>query len=190
MPMVDDNTWRLHQRALAILNQLADNPDTGSQFKKMAMGVDKSLRFPDLDAAERATAPLTAKLTAAEERIAAMEAAREADKLAQQQEANVRLISADIDSAVKAYGLTDEGREKMTVRMKEKGSLDAEAAAAWVAAQQPKTGPSEGSAFTSPALNPWGSAEKDDSMEKLHTDPMRWQDEEVAAMLAENPLAA
>jgi hypothetical protein len=188
---IDRATWELHQRALGLLNKMADHPESGITFKKMAKAVDKTLQFTDLDMAEKIQAPVLEKLTAAETRLAAMEAEREADKLAREQEKQVRGLTDDVDKAVKQYGLTEEGRQKMTVRMQEKGNLDAEAAAAWVAAQAPKAKPSESNGgFAPAALNLFGSAEKDESMELLHRDPQRWQDAEVAKMIDENPLAA
>lgn len=183
--------WELHKRALALLNKMADDPKKGITFKRLAKEVEPTLQFSDMDMADRIQAPVLEKLTATEAKLAKIEAEREAEKLAREQQEHVGKISADVDTAAAKFGLSDEGKTKMTTRMQEKGSLDAEAAAAWVAAQQPKTGPSEGNgAFASPALNPWGSAEKDDSMERLHTDPIRWMEEEAIKALNENPLAA
>lgn len=188
---IDAATWDLHQRALGLLNKMADHPEQGLAFKKMAKSIDKSLQFTDMETAERIQAPILEKLTAAETRLAAMEAERESDKLATQQEKQVRALSDDVDKAAKQFGLTEEGRQKMTVRMQEKGNLDAEAAAAWVAAQQPKARPSESNgAFAPTALNPFGAAEKDDSFELLNRDPVKWQDAEIQKILAEDPLAA
>lgn len=187
---VDKATWELHQRALGLLNKMADSPDTGIAFKKMAKKIDGTLQFTDLDMAERIQAPVLEKLTATEAALAEMRAERDADKLALAQEKQVRSLTDDVDKAVKTFGLTDEGRAKMTARMQEKGNLDAEAAAAWVASQQPKAKPSESNgAFSPGALNPFGSSEKDDSMAALHTDPIRWQADEITKILAEEPLA-
>src|ERR1700753_1478322 len=47
-------------------------------------------------------------------------------------------LRANVDAAAGKFGLTAEGRDKMLERMKSSQSLDAEASAAWVAAQQPK----------------------------------------------------
>lgn len=183
---VDKASWDLHQRALKLLNKMADDPDQGIAFKKMAKKVDGTLQFTDLDIAERVQAPLTEKLTAAETRLAALEAEREAEKLERQTEKHLSTLRSDVDAAAKTYGLTDEGREKMQKRMQEKGNLDAEAAAAWVAAQTPRSKPSEGTgafAPTSPGL--FGSAEKEDSLSALHQDPIRWMEDETRKILAE-----
>jgi hypothetical protein len=188
---VDRATWELHQRALGLLNKMADSPTTGIAFKKMAKTVDGTLQFTDLDMAERIQAPVLEKLTATEAALAEMRAEREADKLAAAQEKQVRSLTDDVDKAVKQFGLTEEGRTKMTTRMQERGNLDAEAAAAWVASQAPKAKPSESNgAFSPGALNPFGASEKDESMAALHQDPVRWQDSQIAAMLAEEPLGA
>jgi hypothetical protein len=191
MPMVDDASWAIHQRALALLNRMADDPEKGLTFKRLAKGIDPSLNFADLETADRVTKPLTDKLSAAEERIAKMEEERAAEKLARDQADQVRSLTADVDEAVKRFGLTEEGRAKMTQRMQEKGSLDADAAAAWVASQTPKPKPTEGSgAFAPTALNLWGSAEKDDTMAALHTNPEKWMADEIRTMLAEDSLTA
>jgi hypothetical protein len=188
---VDRATWELHQRALGLLNKMADHPESGISFKKMAKAVDKTLQFTDLDMAERIQAPVLEKLTAAETQLAEIKSEREAEKLAREQEKQVRSLTDDVDKAVKQYGLTDEGRQKMTVRMQEKGNLDAEAAAAWVAAQAPKAKPNEGTGqFAPSAMNLYGSAEKDENFELLNRDPVKWQDAEIAKILAEDPLAA
>lgn len=186
---IDRATWDLHQRALGLLNKMADHPDEGIAFKKMAKKIDGTLQFADLDVAERLQKPIVERQTATEARIQAMEEERAAEKLARQEQEHVRTLSSDVDAAVKRFGLTDEGREKMTTRMKEKGNLDAEAAAAWVASQAPKAKPSEGSgAFGPTALNAYGSAEIDETARALHEDPIRWQDAEIAKILAEESL--
>jgi hypothetical protein len=188
---INAEAWALHQRAMKLLNQMADDPKKGIDFKRMAKSIDPSLLFSDLDTAERVHEPTLAKLTAAEERIAKMEAERETEKMERQQAEAARSLTGDIDGAVKLYGLTLEGREKMTKRMQEKGSLDAESAAAWVASQAPKPKPSEGAGQFSPAaMNLYGSAVKDDQYEGLHRDPVRWMDETVVAILNEDPQAA
>jgi hypothetical protein len=191
MPLVDDATWSLHQRALALLNKMADHPDEGIAFKRMAKKIDGTLQFTDLDVADRIQAPMLEKLTAAEARIEAMHTEREAEKLAAAQEKQVHSLTEDVEKAVKAFGLTEAGRAKMTERMTAKGNLDADAAAAWVASQEPKAKPSEGNGTFAPsAMNMFGSAEKDDSMASLHHDPIKWQDNEINRILQEEPLGA
>jgi hypothetical protein len=183
---VDRATWELHQRALKLLNKMADDPNEGIAFKKMAKKIDGTLQFTDLDIAERVQAPVMEKLTAAEARIAAMEAEREAEKVDRETQKHVTSLTADVDKAAKAFGLTEEGRAKMTARMQEKGSLDADAAAAWVAAQAPRAKPSEGTgAFAPTSAGLFGSAEKDDSLAALHNDPIRWMEDETRKILAE-----
>jgi len=191
MPMVADDTWALHQRALALLNRMADHPDTGIAFKKMAKKVDGTLQFADLDMAEKIQAPIAEKLTAAEKRLAALEEERQAEKAAREQEKTLAGLKDEVAAAAKKFGLSDEGREKMTLRMQEKGNIDAEAAAAWVAAQQPKAKPASGTgAFAPTALNPWGAAKKDDAFELLHTNPEDWMTQEVEKIMAESDMAA
>jgi hypothetical protein len=187
---IDKATWDIHQRALALLNKMADSSETGIAFKKMAKKVDGTLQFTDLDMAERIQAPVLEQLTATQKQLDDLKTEREAEKLALAQEKQVRSLTEDVDKAVKQFGLTDEGKAKMTARMQEKGNLDAEAAAAWVAAQTPKAKPSESNGAFSPALNPFGASEVEESMEALHTDPVRWQAKEIEKMLAEEPLAA
>jgi hypothetical protein len=189
--MVPDETWVVHQRALALLNKMADHPETGIAFKKMAKKVDGSLQFADLEMAERVQAPVMEKLSAAEARIAAMEAEREAEKLSRQQEKVLQGLQGDVEKAASAFGLSDEGRKKMTARMQDKGNLDAEAAAAWVASQTPKSKPSAATgAFAPTALNPWGAAKKSDEFAGLHTDPVDWMGQEIEKILEETNLAA
>jgi hypothetical protein len=191
MPMVDDAQWALHQRAMSLLNKMADDPTVGTQFKRMAKQVDGTLRFTDLEAAEAAQKPLLEHNKALETRLAKIEADREAERQALEAEKHTRALSGDIQAAARKFSLTDDGLEKMKLRMTEKGSLDAEAAAAWVAAQAPKASPSESSgAFAPAALNLYGSAEKEEQWELLHTSPEKWQDAEIRKILAENPLAA
>jgi hypothetical protein len=187
---VDAAAWALHQKALALLNKMADHPEKGIDFKKLAKTVDPTLQFTELDTHERLQAPILEKLTATEAALQAIREEREAEKLERQQADTVRKLSGDVDAAVKKFSLTDDGREKMTARMQEKGNLDAEAAAAWVASQTPKAKPSQGTGTFGPsALNAYGSAEKDDAWAELHHDPVRWQDKEIAAFLNEEPLA-
>jgi hypothetical protein len=182
---VTKESWDLHQRALRLLNTMADHPDKGVEFKRLAKAVDGTLQFTDLDMADRIQKPLEEKLTATEAALAKINEEREAEKLAKQQTETVSALNADVDGAVKKFGLTDDGRKKMTERMQEKGNLDAEAAAAWVASQTPKARPEGVGSFAPSALNLYGSAEKDDNFAALHQDPQRWQDAEISRMLQE-----
>jgi hypothetical protein len=191
MPMVDEATWAIHQRALALLNKVADHPQLGTTFKRMAKQVDNTLRFQDIEAADTIGQPLMAELTKAQERIAKLETDRESERQQREAESHVRTLTGDIDTAAKKFGLTDEGVSAMKTRMTEKGSLDAEAAAAWVASQSPRARPSDATgAFAPAALNLYGSNEKEERWEKLNTNPDAWMSEEIQRALDENPLAA
>jgi hypothetical protein len=191
MPMIDDATWAIHQRALALLNRVADHPQLGTQFKRMAKQVDSTLRFQDIEAADAVQQPIMAELTKAQERIAKLESDREAERVQRETESHMRSLTGDMDTAAKKFGLTDEGVTAMKTRMTEKGSLDAEAAAAWVASQSPRAQPSEATgAFAPAALNLFGSSEKEERWEKLNTNPDAWMTEEIQRALAETPLAA
>lgn len=187
MVTIDRATLATYQRALGLLNKMADHPEKGTAARRLMSDIEPTLRFPE-NAADAVVAPLRSELESANKKIADLEAARENDRVERETREAESKLRGDMDAAAKTFGLTDEGRAKMEERMRSTASLDAEAAAAWVAAQAPKPQPSAPTpSFAPAAINLFGSAQKsdDESVALLHTNPVAWQDREIAAMLSE-----
>jgi hypothetical protein len=65
-------------------------------------------------------------------------------------------------------------------RMKETGNVtDADAAAAWVISQTPKPAPTNAPSWLPTDINLFGTKEKDERFEALHTDPRKYMDDQI-----------
>ena len=165
-------------RAQELLEQLWLDGEVGEKIRKAAKA-----KFPDAkildDTVEPFVAPLKAENAALKARLDAFEADRQKDRDdAEKRSAQTNLESA-LATARQAYNLTDEGFDKMVARMKETGNYaDADAAAAWVASKTPPAAPA-GPLWRSQDLNLFGSHDKDESLAKLHRDPIGFQDDAI-----------
>ena len=173
-------------RAEALLNELLTDPKLGADVRAKAKA-----KYTDIQFVEDRMDPLVSGLR---EELATLKAEREADKAEREAEKKADAdakVQADLESAISAarakYALNDEGFEKMVERMRTTGNVaDAEAAAAWVAQNQPppaKPGPS----WAPADLNLFGSSREsqDAKVRLLHTNPENFFDQEVAEILQE-----
>lgn len=170
-------------RAEELLAQLMNDGKIGSEIRKAAKA-----KFPDIrvveDFAEPVVAPLRAENAALKERLDKLEADRAAERKAWDEQSAKTTIEQALDKARRDYNLTDEGLDKAVARVKEMGATAdigaaVDAAAAWVAS---KTPPAEvkGPTWAAQDLNLFGTKDKDESMAKLHRDPVGFQDDVLA----------
>lgn len=173
--------------ALKLLNELHGNKDHSLQFQRMIKSVRPNLPLPQIDVGDPIKAELTSQMDTIRADNAALLARIEARDQKERDDVSERDLMGKIDGAVTGYRLTGEGRDLMIKRMKETGSFDPEAAAAWVADQERKATPAQPaiSGFAPSELNLYGVSEKDDALEQLHTKPWSYFDKQVAAVLNE-----
>lgn len=175
-----------YQRGATLLEKLWGK----MEVKRWAKEAMPDLKIPEIDLVEQATGPINEKLSAYEERAKKLEETIEADRKAREEEKQTLSITQQLEKVRKDYSLTDEGLQKVVDRMKEKGNPDVEAAAAYIVSKQPKPEPVAPSGLAPEGFNIFGTQERDDTWEKLHQNPMRWFDNEVAKILAEPDQAA
>ncbi len=160
------------QRAAALINDLWNDGEVGAALRKKAKEKFADVRIPE-DSVDPIVAPLKKEL---DEMRAELKAEREKvakDKEADAESKTKQTIEDAIKSAREAYHLTDEGFDKMVARMKEKSSLDAEAAAAWVISKEPPP-PAPGPSWRPKYLDLKGS---DAELAKLlHSDHEAYED--------------
>jgi hypothetical protein len=177
---IDENEYETLVRAKTLLNDMWNDGDNGMAFKKMVKAKYKDAKIPEIDIVEQAKKPLEEKLSKTEETLKALEKRLNDKDDAEKQSKEERELEKDLETARKKFSLTDDGFEKVIKRMKEKNSLDAEAAAAWVASSEPKAKPATESKLGLPnKANLFGSARKDDEWKSLNENPMDWFDGQV-----------
>jgi hypothetical protein len=120
---------------------------------------------------------LKAENKALQERLDKLEADRAKERQDWEEHQNKTTFEQQVESARKAYSLTDEGFHKMLDRMKEQNSPDAEAAAAWVASKTPPA--IKGPTWAPQDLNLFGSKTEEEGLAKLHNNPIGYQDEQL-----------
>jgi len=187
---IDKAQLLAHEDASKLLNQLLGDPDHSLSIQRAIKKVRPQAALPQIDIGDPIRTEFRTELDALKaqnqsliERIAA-EDQRRADEAAE------RDLRSKIDHASAKFHLTGEGRDMMLDRMKKEGSFDAEAAAAWVAAQEPSSAPVANTGFAPSELNLFGVAEKDDKFALLHTKPWSFFDNEVNAVLRDFQAAA
>lgn len=172
------------QNAHKLLGDLWDGK-TGMDFKKMVKAARPDTKIPELETIEAVTKPYDEKITHLTENNKKLEERLDKWEEDQKNRSEESELSSTLHDVKKKYSLTDEGMDKVIARMKEKSNPDAEAAAAWVRDQLPKTKPVNNSNYTPQSFNLYGSSEKDEKWEALNKDPIKFFDNEVATILNE-----
>lgn len=175
------------QRAAKLVDALwADTSPAGKAVRAKA----KEL-FPDVTTPEDTLAPVIAPMQAAleemREKFEKAEEARQASEAARAESDAKVDMSARLNAAADRVGLTGDGLDKMVARMHEtKNYTDPEAAAAWVAQQTPPTVVPKAQ-WGDRHLDFVGSKNKvdDELFRQLHTDPLGYQDNMLAAYAAD-----
>jgi hypothetical protein len=170
----------------ALLRELIADGELGGAVRAKAKAKFPTVTFPE-DRVDPLVAPLRDQLTAANAKIAEIEAARAAEKAAAEEAAFNQTFAQKVESAVGSYKLNADGRDKMLARMKETGNIyDPEAAAAWVVGQEPPPKP-VGPSWAPQDANFFGSSEEsqDAKVRMLHKNPEKFFDTEVGEILAE-----
>lgn len=179
-------------RGVGFLNKLWNDPEHGMAAKRLAKKLNPDARIAELDIVEPTVKAFDDKLGGLAGTLEAVTKRLDDRDQRDKEHTEETKLLGEIHDAVKKYGLTDDGRDKMVARMKEKGSMDAEAAASWVRDQLPKAEPVGHSGLLPSSMNLFGagSVSDDASTQLLHQDPIKWQDQEILAALREFDSAA
>lgn len=168
-----------------VLRSLWNDKEEGLSIKRRAKAKFPELHVPELDTIETVTKPYDQKLSKMEEENKQLRERfdkYEREKIEASEEAD---FTKDLDSAFKRFSLTEDGKKKAIDRMREKKSVDAEAAAAWVVSQEPKQKPTASSNYLPQSMNLYGSTEQDDKWGDLNKDPVKFADREIANILSD-----
>lgn len=159
------------KRASALMERLLKDSKLGPDVRKLAKEAYPDVEFPE-DRFDAQLAPVRELLETTQKELREEREARAAEAAKAAERAQENDMRAKLDAAVQKYSLTADGAQKMVDRMKESGNVsDFEAAAAWVAGQQPRA--AEPGPYLGPQnINLFGTAEKDERFAMLHQDPM------------------
>lgn len=185
MPEISQSELETLRRSEALLNKMWNDPKEGLNFKRKVKEYAPDARIPELDMIQAAAQPFEEKFTKQAEEIKTMRERLEAREKKEKDDKEESELEASLARVKSQFKFTDEGLEKVIARMKEKNNPDAEAAAAWVAAQERKAKPISGSNIGPSALNLYGSKTADEQYAALNKDPIAWADNEIATMLNE-----
>lgn len=171
------------ERAAALIDDLWHDGRVGAVLRERAKE-----KFPDIvipaDPMAPYVAPIQAQMAEVAETLKSIRDEREADKTAKTERDFQSNFETAINTAAEKYKLSPAGFEAMTARMKEtRNYTDAEAAAAWVKAQEPPPAPTPPS-WAPQKLKLWGD-EGDDKFKLLHKDPQEFQDAELREFIAD-----
>ena len=161
-------------RHVKVVKAAFEDGKLGPEFRKLA----KTL-LPDIEIPEDRVAPLLEPMrteaSALKDELAALKKSmKDREDKEQERSAEDRMKKA-LDDARSKFHLTEEGFKLMTDRMVEtKNYSDAEAAAAWVAAQNPPP-KAPTSTFGSTGIN-WAGDAQTEFFKGIHDDPLKWQD--------------
>ncbi len=173
------------ERMRVLAEKLWNDADIGTIVQAKA----KEL-FPDAktnaDVIDPLVAPIRKQTDELAKELREMREERAAERRASDEAKTKQTLQEALESARKAYNLTEEGFDKMVSRMKETGNFtDAESAAAWVASKAPPTDV-KGPTFGNKRNNFFGVGKYDESMKSLHNDPQGYMDEQLQEFVS-NP---
>lgn len=178
--------WELASRAHSLLNTLLTRPDTAPSVEDAIAKANPSAKFPGREAREAQYAPVLSEIekergerVKLQERLDARDVA-EAEAKQKHQEDD---LLARMSSIKSKRGFSDEMMDKVVARMRDKNNPDIDAAAAWVSESVPKPGPVVGHDFLPSTVDAFGTASKDKAWEGLHTNPDKWQTDELRAIV-------
>ena len=183
MAEISDAELATKNRAVALLDRMWNDPKEGLAFKKKVKELVPDANIPELSIIDSATAPFAKLLESEKAARESLEARLNAFETSRQNTAEEKALRKELDQVKKQYSFTDEGMEKVIGRMREKSNPDAEAAAAWVAAQERKVHTS--SALMPSALNLYGAKTQDGDWAELNKDPNGWADKEMLKIMNE-----
>jgi hypothetical protein len=173
------------KRALAILNKLWGEAGVGAQIRKTSKELFPEVTLPE-DEVEPVLAPMRAQLEEQKAKNADLEGRLQ--KIIDERATSdaEKSFEAQMQAASKRFNLTDEGRAKVIARMKETGNYTAvEDAAAYIVSQMPAPKASNSASWLPQPMDMFGSKNHDEKFEKLHRDPIGYQDAELREFISD-----
>jgi len=166
-------------RALALMEKLWNDGDVGEKVQRAAKDL-----FPDVKTNEDIFAPALQPLRKQnddlQKQLEEIRAERAAEKKEREQSSMKMDMETKLESARKAYNLTEDGFNKVVERMKETGNYsDPEAAAAWVASKTTPTKDPSVQAYGQKHMDLFGTKNRDEKFARLHNDPLQYMDDEL-----------
>lgn len=175
-----------------LLADMLGNPETASIAKRLIKKVRPNANIPELDAMD-AVETSTKKIK--DETDTELKGMRDDLKKfmdAQTDKERTRELQATVDAVATKYSFTDEGKQKLIARAKEKNHLDFEAHATAILAAEPKNSPVRSTSFFPESANLYGSRDAymgnklNDDVARLHKDPLGYA-ESMATDMMNNP---
>jgi len=180
----------LYRKAVGLLNQLTTDKSSGMQVQRKLKELDPSLNLPGIDVGDAVVAPIREELSATQAQIKALQEERAAEKLAAENSRMERGLRDSIGRAQAKYKLSQEATDNLVKFMHEKNVADAEIAAPAYLETLPKPpAPIKPNAYMPKSANVFGTGDttgKDENLEFLHRDPVKWFDNEVMKILNED----
>lgn len=175
------------QRSYRLFNKLWDDPKNGATLKRAAKEADPTLRIPEIDVAEPLLAPIREEMETFKKTAGELRAENEALRQSLEDDKAMGKLLKDLGSAQSRYRLTDEGMAEVKRVMQERNIADPHAAAALVASEIEPAKVVRDTNFAPADLNVLGMDGKaeDDSTKRLHDNPVKWQDQEIAEIMGE-----
>lgn len=172
-----------HIRASELIDALWDDGEIGPKLQAVA-----KQKWPEVKVTSEKYAPVVAPLQSKIEKLEkdlATEREARAKEATDREEGRIKdALHRKLESARSEFGLTDAGFDMMVARMKETGNFgDPNAAAAYIVAKAPPQnvrGPTVGPQSYDPYF---GLKDGDERLKRLHRDPERFRDDEIAEFL-------
>lgn len=185
MVEIDAGEYAQLQRGFNLLNKMLSDGNIGVPLKRAIAKEDPSITFPEL-AAESVVAPVNEKLSELQASLAKIQEERDAERQAAKESASEAKLRSGIDKARDKYKLTDDGVQGLIAFMTENQVANPMVAAAAYVESLPKPPPAAApNTFAPQTMNLFGANTVDETLQDLHTDPMKWQDAEIARILNE-----
>jgi hypothetical protein len=181
------------QRSRELLAKVWGDPNLRGGVRKYVKELFPDRHLPD-DDFDAIAAPLKAENVALQKKLddfLESQKKRDEDLAKREEEANNARYAGELDAAVKRFGLTDEGRQKMIARMQETRNFTAPMdAAAYIVSQEPPVMPS-GPLYGSATLDfaGGGEAAKLDEYKVLHSGldgPSKYLEQEIRKCFGPN----
>jgi hypothetical protein len=185
MPEISQAELDLLQKSKKLLDQFWNDPEEGLAFKRKMKKFMPDASIPELEVADSVVKPLTEQLARQADENKALRERLDGWEKKQKDSQEESDLAKSLETVKSKFHFTDEGMNKVIARMKEKSNPDAEAAAAWVASQEKKAAPIQGSGLSHTNLNLYGSNEADESWKDLNMNPEKWMVKEAEKIMGE-----
>lgn len=170
------------QRSQKLVDALWADKTVGASVRARAKELFPDVSIPE-DNINPLIAPVREQMDALKAELDKEREERAAERKEREETSQRQSMEQMLDAARNRFNLTDDGFDKMVARMKETGNYqDAEAAAAWVAQQQPAPQVGNKANFLPKRLDFFehtGEGEASEDFKLLHRDPVAYMDKSL-----------